>query len=42
MSSELLTLFIEFICGLLIGPKFMLGVDWRGMEGDPRDDVMTG
>lgn len=29
-------------CGLLSGPKFMLGVDCSDTEGDPRDDVMTG
>lgn len=42
MSSELLTLFIEFICGLLSGPKFMLGVEGRDIEGDPKEEVMTG
>lgn len=41
MSSELLTLFIEFICGLLSGPKFMLGVDCSDTEGEPREDVIT-
>lgn len=29
-------------CGLLSGPKFMLGVDGSETEGEPRDDVMTG
>ena len=29
-------------CGLLSGPKFMLGVDCSDTEGDPREDVMTG
>ncbi|TNN42188.1 hypothetical protein EYF80_047650 [Liparis tanakae] len=25
-----------------IGPKFMLGVDGNDIEGEPREDVMTG
>lgn len=41
MSSELLTLFIEFICGLL-SPKFILGVDGSDTEGEPREEVITG
>lgn len=28
-------------CGLWRGPKFMLGVDGRDTDGEPRDDVMT-
>lgn len=41
MSSELLTLFMEFICGLLSDPKVMLGVE-DSTEGEPIDEVMTG
>lgn len=29
-------------CGLPSGPKFMLGVDGNDIEGEPREDVMTG
>lgn len=42
MSSELLTLFMEFICGLLSEPKVMLGVEGNDTEGEPIDEVMTG
>lgn len=28
-------------CGLLRGPKFMLGVDGSDTDGEPRDEVMT-
>lgn len=41
MSSELLTLFMEFICGLLSDPKVMLGVEGI-TDGEPIDEVMTG
>lgn len=28
-------------CGLLRVPKFMLGVDGRDTDGEPREEVMT-